>query len=813
MFVQVRNENYGYRVATYGDYVVVSNPALLRYDPTTASVLHTGSVDFFRYNKNLDEHDYVGSLFRNTNDFPVILATETGSDPSVSRNLHTEIFGDPNTLDEDIAIDKDRYTSSLEDGFGIALDMNQKILVVGSPYYLQAVQTDVITLGDVGAAVNIFDLEKSEYITNNPTAFQINQPTFVYRLDDPDIDIVGTGSFGSAVSINNDWIAVGSPYVSSSAGMVYMYQNISTGSNNYSWSLYQKIQASGSLPNGLFGWDLKLNKGSGSYSQSMIVGCGNPFNAQAYLFEFISGSWSQTFVFQPTYNILPLTFGNYTPFDPTMNTSNGFGTAVSIFNDAAVVGAPTDRMVYEFSGSNLYQQGSTYVFEKCPNQGTSLWQLVLKTYGNQDSLKNNRMGYSVDIFNQNIVSGVPKINNTSMTSCYLQGTLDQLHQCTADLETTLDGQMALIQKNTSSNAWEITKIYQKKKEYLSPYRDYGNDVSIADKSIVIGAPMLISDSNREITIFATQSNAVTLDDITGKSYIYNLNNLRYQFHVGNVFYRNGKIVLMTSGSVFDGLFFNPININTYEYDLSFKGEHTIFEKQVICSVAPGEFNVSTNPSAVIFPEAEFDINNNGFFDFQDLDVILRYMQYKNTSILGVPVSTDWSSSVVITNDEQSALRFYQTETSYDEGHTQEMTSASISSWETTDTQMQTDLDFNQDNRIDIRDMNIIWKYFTHRLTQINYATYITPACQRKLFSDVLDYLNSKTQLGANTLINPMFLDYERLVATDKTGSFLSPIATSVGLYSGLDLVAIAKLGTPIKITPELPLNFVVKMDF
>jgi hypothetical protein len=39
------------------------------------------------------------------------------------------------------------------------------------------------------------------------------------------------------------------------------------------------------------------------------------------------------------------------------------------------------------------------------------------------------------------------------------------------------------------------------------------------------------------------------------------------------------------------------------------------------------------------------------------------------------------------------------------------------------------------------------------------------------------------------------------------------LATAIGLYDGLDLVAVAKLGSPIKITPELPINFVVKMDF
>lgn len=317
----------------------------------------------------------------------------------------------------------------------------------------------------------------------------------------------------------------------------------------------------------------------------------------------------------------------------------------------------------------------------------------------------------------------------------------------------------------------------------------------------------------DINIETTQSNNVTLDDICGKAYIYNLANLHDQFHVGNVFYRNGKIVVMTSGSAFEGLFFDPVNADIYQYDLNFKGQHTIFEKQVVCSINPGEFNVSTNPSAITRQTSSLDINENGRFDFQDVDVILRYMQYKNTSRLGITISTDWSSSVVTTDDEISLLNYYQNLPNYDPDHTSILASGSIIQWETVDPDMQVTLDLNQDNKIDVRDMSIIWKYFTNRLTQENYSSFITPACQRKLFSDIMDYMNFLSQRHSNPQIANSFLTYETRAASDKTGSFLLPMATTIGLYSGLDLIAVAKLGNPIKITPELPINFVVKMDY
>ena len=798
MFVQVKNEDYGYAVATYGDYVAVSNPDFLRYDAASASVYHTGSVDFFRYNKSTDSHDYVNTIY-NTG-FGINVTLETELTNSITYDIEVE------SASIDIAsllIDKDRYTASVEDGFGISLDMYGKLLVIGSPHATSMVFTNATTITASGASVDIHDFGRTEFIP-------LSQSSYVFTLLNPVANV--TNSFGTGVSINSTWIAVGSPYVSSSQGVVYMYRNTSTGSN-YSWSFFQTIEPSGSLSDALFGWDLKLNKQSGSVSQSLVVGCGNSANGQAYYFEFVSGSWSQTFTFVPNTDILPLTFGGYMPYNPTSNISNGFGYAVSTFDETVVVGAPFDRLVYEFSGSALYEQGSVYVFEKCLNVPYTLFQLVLKTYGTDLTMKNNRMGYSVDIFNNNAIVGIPKTNNNSMTACYVAGTIEQLHQCTNNLENSLNGQAMLLQKNTESMDWEITNVYQKKKKYLSPYRDFGNDVSIADRSMVVGAPMLLSDSIRQMDIATTQSNNISLDDIMGKAYIYNLKNLRDQFHVGNVFYRNGKIVIMTSGSVFDGLFFNPVNTSTYEYDLQFKGQHTIFEKQVVCTVNPGEFNVSTNPSAVYKPTASLDINGNGQFDFQDADIILRYMQYKNTSFLGLPVSTDWSSSIVKRDDEISFLNYNQDSNTYNNEHTSYLTSESIVRWEQVDTWMQDVLDLNEDNRIDIRDMNIVWKYFANRLTQENYATYITPSCQKKLFSDVIDYMNFVSQKTANAQINPQFMDYERSVALDKTGSFLAPMATTIGLYSGLDLVGVAKLGTPIKIIPELPINFVVKMDY
>lgn len=303
------------------------------------------------------------------------------------------------------------------------------------------------------------------------------------------------------------------------------------------------------------------------------------------------------------------------------------------------------------------------------------------------------------------------------------------------------------------------------------------------------------------------SNLDEIGDLSGKAYIYNLKNLREQFYVGNVFYRNGKIVIMTSGSNFEGLQLSNVVDNEYQYDLNFKSKQTIFEKQIVCPVEPGEFNVSTNPTAVVLSDAPFDINNNGRFDFQDVDVLLRYMVYKSTEYTGYP-QTNWSSSIIdkTTDEEQMVYDAYYSQWQ----GTNQLFSSSYSNINNT---LFSSLDFNDDNKINYNDMNILWKYFIYRLTQKNYETWITPNSKKKFLSDIFDYLNQKSMRGYAPTINQNFLDYARLSKQDPTGSYLAPTVTTVGLYNGCDLVAVAKLGSPIKITPDFPINFVIKMDF
>jgi hypothetical protein len=58
-----------------------------------------------------------------------------------------------------------------------------------------------------------------------------------------------------------------------------------------------------------------------------------------------------------------------------------------------------------------------------------------------------------------------------------------------------------------------------------------------------------------------------------------------------------------------------------------------------------------------------------------------------------------------------------------------------------------------------------------------------------------------------------FGDYEVSSSIDQTGSYLAPFITTIGLYDdSMDMIAVAKLGKPIKSLPDFPVNFIVRID-
>lgn len=784
-YFSASDDGYGWAVDVNNNILAVGNPyfsSKLVFTTTSASFSGSGYIDIFDLSM-LDIDPYA------TRTEPSII--DTGSigtyvtinvDVPASQNFTEVLFQS-----------KDSPTS---DWSNIAIGSTSNS---GGPLTIPTYYT-------TSSFSALYDVRVIGVVGTNPYLTTINNP-----------NLTVTESFGYSLSLNSEWLAVGSPLESGSKGSVFMFKK--QYGNNSSWSFIQTLPLPVDIEVGdNFGSSVVMNKATSSFSWSMIVGSSKPSNSRAYIYEFDGTNWSNVFTLLPDsssrhplpfYSTLPIIL-NYP------NTTDSFGHSVSMYGDTVMVGAPTDRIIQEYTGSSTYSQGAVYFFERCVNRDYGYY-LVKKSYGNEKIMNNNSLGFSVDVYDKYAVAGVPKVDYLSSSICYLRGTLFQEHFCDSNSENSLCGQYVLYNKvtgsiqDTSNVDWDITNIYQIKKRLLSPYRVYGWDSCISNQFITIGAPMLISGSYTDMDLnYLTGSFTGSVDDIgdlSGKSYIYNLKNLHENFYVGNIFYRNGKIVIMTSGSNFGGLQLNDVVTNEYQYEIDFKSKQTIFEKQVVCPVEPGEFNVSTNPTATVLPNAVFDINKNGKFDFQDVDILLRYMAYKNTEPTGRP-NTDWTSSILNTSTDEEAS-VYDMYSSYWSG-TDALFSSNYSNINNT---LFNDLDFNDDNKINSNDMNILWKYFIYRLTQKNYESYITPNSRKKYLSDIIDYMNTKTMRGQPPKINQNFLDYSVLTKQDPTGSYLTPTVTSIGLYSGTNLVSIAKLGSPIKITPDFPINFIVKMDF
>ncbi len=115
-------------------------------------------------------------------------------------------------------------------------------------------------------------------------------------------------------------------------------------------------------------------------------------------------------------------------------------------------------------------------------------------------------------------------------------------------------------------------------------------------------------------------------------------------------------------------------------------------------------------------------------------------------------------------------------------------------------------------KVDIYDGKMMWKYFIKKLNFTNYKSYLNTLSNRNNYDDIIRFLDNQTGKSIKNYVKQPFFNYQYSSSIDPTGSYLAPYITTVGLYSGCDLVAVAKLAQPIKNTGEIPINISVKWD-
>jgi len=136
----------------------------------------------------------------------------------------------------------------------------------------------------------------------------------------------------------------------------------------------------------------------------------------------------------------------------------------------------------------------------------------------------------------------------------------------------------------------IDHLYYATKPY-SLSTDADIELSITDNVVSLGIPQIVYGEKIEPDTFElTYDDMVVTDDGHG-----NLNGVEGAFdsiHVGNIFYENGNIIIIDTGSFYSGF-----DSSSVAFELGFKGNHTIYEHEVQCLINKNEFNNTLNASA------------------------------------------------------------------------------------------------------------------------------------------------------------------------------------------------------------------------
>lgn len=438
-------------------------------------------------------------------------------------------------------------------------------------------------------------------------------------------------------------------------------------------------------------------------------------------------------------------------------------------------------------------------------------------------------------------------------------------------------------------------------------------------------------------------------DISGKVLAYDVASIRdsERVYVGNVFYKNGIAVITNTSDYFSNMFTGS---NDSGFEVSYRGTHAIYENEILCSINPSEFNVSTNPTSVVFGDIDYDVNGDKKFDIKDLAYIYRYMigslveikhDTQETYVVGpetleticrengipypsqidieasatIPVESSFGfvdirrytkgvtgnklryNDTIVPGDTlrlpsghihtvspvqsiQSVAKFtgatvdaiqtanfgiaseslyigqiltipaggdYTPGVKMEEGNNTNWPNDDLVLTESEDVVLMNVLlrstegtvnaneyrlilsrlesleergllDIDGDGIVTHVDAKLLVRYFVGRtgtdLTDGLIDTFTNTLAKqtRSVAYQIIEFLDDRTGKNRGIEILQDFVDYRENDAKDQLGSYLAPYVTTIGLYSGLDLVMVAKLSKPVKIVPNYPINFLVKYD-
>jgi hypothetical protein len=709
-----------------------------------------------------------------------------------------------------------------DDMFGYAVKLNGDDLFVGAP-------------GDENNAGAVYHYKRKVY--NHETDPCINIPTAsFYQLITPHLSF-----FYPDTSSHCAVAVLGGESGSFTTEFIGMPTWVS-GSNTF--ILQGKLQASDKISNSYFGGALD------AYGDTLVVGNSKPEGlgrGKVYTFTFVSssvvisgstcitGSWVQSCNMDRTFNV-----DVTPPYDPyiSQNEDDSYGHSVALDGAYLLIGSPTNARIAGPTGS--VNMGGVYMYKKsddgtiddcfCNNIPTASTIASLtecdwgfdRRFDFSDSFRDNWFGTDVDIFENRFVVGCP------IEKRYIDVTYDGNQYSIEDYEFETDSGKMFVYKLDENIEWQLEKEFTKKALEDRAKQDFGISTVLTNRYLYVGSPARIQEDSASKASYDPEYSKLTNlqekfpQNVSGSVYVYDVNDLNNRFQVGNVFYRNGLVVITDTGSFFGNILSGS---GKRGHEISFQGEHAIYENEFLIPIKPGEFNVSTNPTSLVNEPVPLDVNENGIYDSEDLDLILRYLN-KFKFLSEDQISSDtgyvleqteawWNNDIIMTEAENALVL-----NGFDTDLLQEQFEADGNKLDakTYAKLVELDeaglLDFDGDGKTNTFDGKILINYTANIRNQTLIEGLINDNSIRNTPSLVTDHLDILT--GAFNLVNtlPEFHNYVESSSFDRTGSYLSPMATSIGLYNEeYQLVAVAKLGRPAKILQNAPLNFIVRIDF
>ena len=812
---QADNEHFGEAVSAWRNYVAVGSSM----DQYSLADYKLGYTAIFKYDEDTDTHRLIKKI-----NFPF---TQSLTDTS----------------------------SYFQDSFGSSISIRDNFLAVGSP------TGSACSSSKYPGYVCVYDKNKG-----GPDHWGIIN--ILRGQSDGD-------KFGTSVAIDNDILAVGAPSYSSSLGAVYIFrkkrymdteypcQNIDTGSYwqqvvtaadfcaELTGSMYVTYSYTPTFVSGNYTWvyETTLSSSIGAVgdnfghcvsvdSDQLIVGTNKTGNGYATLFTCSynsasvdacpTASWKevQRFAANDSSADLDISKPEYSLDVSSTITSDRFGKSVAISGKNIVVGCLYDKAYipyYGYTGSAAilgaaYFYHFGYVAECLDYQ----YHLVTKTFGNRDYLTNNNFAKAVSI--DGTTAAVSSLPDTLGRTVDFSGSYvleNYSYQSTGSSDNVL-GRVLIYNYNYTQNTWNKSGELRRNKEKYHPYNIYGYSLSVSSDFLCVGGPTvnIASTASYNSIINETSQSLYMPSEYSGSIYMYDLRKYEQDPKIGNVFYKNGYFVITNTGSNYSNAL---LGTGSLGFELNYQGSHTIFEHEYLCSVRPGEFNYSTNPTSLEQYPMSFDVNNDGVIDIKDVDLVMRYLRMKkfyadfvydvNGIILEQDTLTDyswWANDILQTEAEdvlqqESDFAASMTTSSFDA-----FTKAAYDYIEA-NLDKTGILDIDGDGEINLNDGYLFALYVAGRLNPTSIIPYINTDSTRKYVIDIQSYLDKYCGIATNN-VNPAFLTYQYSSSYDATGSFLAPYITTVGLYQENQLVAVGKLGRPIKNLIDWPVNIVVRFD-